>query len=150
MSRPDAYYSAGAGFSNLMLDEFSAWSRLLTNDEIAFLSTSAISNGLAGDFNHNGTVDGADYVVWRKGLGSTFTQNDYNTWRTNFGTTDGAGAESKPEGSSNLVPEPAGATACVSAVMALLMVRRSKIGRMSSRAAGPHHLHTPTTRTSAP
>lgn len=143
-------YSAGAGFSNLMLDEFSAWSRLLTNDEIAFLSSSAIAIGLAGDFNHNGIVDGADYVVWRKGLGSTFTQNDYNTWRTNFGATDGAGVESNPAALSSLVPEPASAIACVSAVLALLMVRRSKTGRMSSRAAGPHQLHAPTTITSAP
>ena len=28
--------------------------------------------GLAGDFNGNGVVDAADYVVWRKGLGTTF------------------------------------------------------------------------------
>jgi hypothetical protein len=57
---------------------------------------------LPGDFNHDGTVDAADYVVWRKGLGTTYTQNDFNTWRANFGRTDGAGsAESVPA-----VPEP--------------------------------------------
>ncbi|MEX0612224.1 MAG: autotransporter-associated beta strand repeat-containing protein, partial [Pirellulales bacterium] len=45
--------------------------------------------GLAGDFNSDGVVDAADYVVWRKGLGTTYTQNDYNAWRSNFGATEG-------------------------------------------------------------
>ncbi len=38
-----------------------------------------------GDFNNNGVVDAADYVVWREGLGTTYTQNDYNVWRSHFG-----------------------------------------------------------------
>ena len=33
-----------------------------------------------GDYNGNGTVDAADYVVWRKGLGTTHTQGDFNVW----------------------------------------------------------------------
>ena len=37
---------------------------------------------LPGDFNTDGKVDAADFVVWRKRLGST---DDYNVWRTNFG-----------------------------------------------------------------
>jgi hypothetical protein len=32
----------GGGYTNLMIDEFSAWNRLLTNDEIASLSVAAI------------------------------------------------------------------------------------------------------------
>jgi hypothetical protein len=47
---------------------------------------------LPGDFNHDGTVDAADYVVWRNGLGTTYTQNDYNVWRANFGQTATSGA----------------------------------------------------------
>jgi hypothetical protein len=55
-----------------------------------------------GDFNLDGTVDAADYVVWRNGLGSTYTQNDFNVWRANFGqNTD---AEALP--SQAAVPEP--------------------------------------------
>jgi hypothetical protein len=46
-------------------------------------------DALAGDFNNDGSVDAADYVVWRKNLGG---QDDYNLWRTNFGRTAGAGA----------------------------------------------------------
>jgi hypothetical protein len=57
---------------------------------------------IAGDFNEDGVVDAADYVVWRKGLGSTYTQNDFNVWRANFGqNTD---AEALP--SQAAVPEP--------------------------------------------
>lgn len=60
-----------------------------------------------GDFNHNGTVDAADYVVWRKGLGTTYTQNDYTIWRSNFGKTAGSAAGFAAGTSS--VPEPASA-----------------------------------------
>ena len=40
---------------------------------------------IPGDFNGNGVVDAADYVAWRKGLGTLYTQNDYNVWRAHFG-----------------------------------------------------------------
>jgi hypothetical protein len=62
---------------------------------------------LAGDYNRNGIVDAADYVVWRNGLGATYTQDDYNVWRSHFGQTagSGAGAGAAPVGAA--VPEPA-------------------------------------------
>jgi hypothetical protein len=49
---------------------------------------------IAGDFNNNGAVDAADYVVWREGLGAKYTQNDFDVWRTNFGKTVNAGSAS--------------------------------------------------------
>jgi hypothetical protein len=65
---------------------------------------------LPGDFNHDGAVDAADYVVWRKTDG---TQTGYNTWRANFGATFGvgSGAAGYPLGASAIpqypaVPEP--------------------------------------------
>ena len=59
-----------------------------------------------GDFNADGTVDAADYVVWRNGLGTTYTQNDFNVWRSHYGQT--SGGESAIESSSKAgVPEPA-------------------------------------------
>jgi hypothetical protein len=42
---------------------------------------------LAGDYNQDGTVDAADYVVWRKNDG---TQTGYDAWRADFGATAGA------------------------------------------------------------
>jgi hypothetical protein len=59
-----------------------------------------------GDYNQNGTVDAADYVVWRRNLGMAFqlpnevaettpgmvTDEDYAAWRTRFGGTSGNGS----------------------------------------------------------
>ena len=44
------------------------------------------------DFNDDGTVDAADYVVWRKNPGGIDTQNDYAVWRTHFGQAAGSGS----------------------------------------------------------
>jgi hypothetical protein len=68
--------------------------------------------GVLGDYNDDGVVDAADYVMWRKLNGtSTAMPNDpnplpidadqYTTWRSNFGRSAG-GAGGGP------VPEPLG------------------------------------------
>ena len=67
----------------------------------------ALSVTLVGDYNHNGAVDGADYIVWRKGLGTTYTQNDFNVWRANFGHTAGGSGAAFATSQSAAVPEPA-------------------------------------------
>jgi hypothetical protein len=62
-----------------------------------------------GDYNDDGTVDAADYVLWRNGgplqndptVG--VTPEDYTTWRTNFGRTGGSGSAVF----AAAVPEPA-------------------------------------------
>jgi hypothetical protein len=71
--------------------------------------------GVAGDYNENGVVDAADYVLWRKNVGpgslpneggispGTVDTADYDFWRSRFGATSGAGAGSVLAG----VPEPA-------------------------------------------
>jgi autotransporter-associated beta strand protein len=64
----------------------------------------SVSASLAGDFNGDGSVDMADYVVWRKGFGTTYTQEDYDDWRNNFGAQAGGGAL---DSASTAVPEPA-------------------------------------------
>jgi hypothetical protein len=56
---------------------------------------------LAGDFNRDGAVDLADYVVWRD---NNLSQQLYNTWRANFGQT--APAASAMTSSDAAVPEP--------------------------------------------
>ena len=62
---------------------------------------------LPGDYNGNGVVDSADYIVWRNGLGTTYTQNDYDVWRAHFGQTAGSGsALPSAEPLSATVPEP--------------------------------------------
>jgi hypothetical protein len=65
------------------------------------ISFEVVSGGLLGDYNDNGKVDAADYVVWRKGLGSIYAQSDYDVWRAHFGQTDGSAASQL-----SAVPEP--------------------------------------------
>lgn len=60
------------------------------------------SVGLAGDFNLDGVVDAADYTVWRDGLGTTYTQGDYDTWKNNYGAT----LASSSSATAASVPEP--------------------------------------------
>ena len=80
---------------------------------------------LLGDFNEDGTVDAADYVVWRKGLETTYTQSDYDTWRHNFGQTAGSGSVlPSAEPLSAAVPEPASALLLTLSVAALFRIRR--------------------------
>jgi hypothetical protein len=67
------------------------------------VATAMLPASLPGDFNLDGRVDAADYVVWRNGLGSIYTQNDYNVWRANFGRAFVGGAA---EPSQAAVPEP--------------------------------------------
>jgi hypothetical protein len=58
----------------------------------------------AGDYNNDGQVDAADYVVWRKGAGVSPTQDNYNLWRTNFGEPPGNGSGANANAT---IPEPA-------------------------------------------
>jgi PEP-CTERM motif-containing protein len=58
----------------------------------------------AGDFNTDGAVDAADYVVWRKTDG---TPASYYLWRSHFGLSPGSGSGSAgPSPSQTAVPEP--------------------------------------------
>ncbi len=59
--------------------------------------------GLAGDFNADDTVDQADYVFWRKRLGSAYTYADFVDWRRHFGETSGGSAGSVPEPNAALL-----------------------------------------------
>ncbi len=77
--------------------------RLSFTDGTSGIFTSIIGGSATGDFNHDGIVDAADYVVWRKGLGTTYTQNDYNVWRAHFGQTSGSGSSAIANAA---VPEP--------------------------------------------
>ncbi|MCI0332091.1 MAG: dockerin type I repeat-containing protein, partial [Planctomycetes bacterium] len=44
-----------------------------------------------GDLNDDGAIDAADYVMWRKGLGSISTPVPFADWRANFGQADSSG-----------------------------------------------------------
>ena len=70
-----------------------------------------------GDFNHDGIVNNADYVLWRNSAGQTganlaadangnfqIDDGDFNTWRAHFGEAVTASAAALASGAA--VPEP--------------------------------------------
>ena len=80
------------------------------------VATSTFATQLTGDYNQNGIVDAADYVVWRKHSGGgtslpnddtpSVGEDDFARWRANFGQTlSGNGAGSGLLAGST-VPEP--------------------------------------------
>lgn len=79
----------------------------------------------SGDYNHNGVVDGADYVVWRDTLGQAASpagsgadgdqsamidSGDYTYWRQRFGNTVPGAGSGSAQLSVRGVPEPASST----------------------------------------
>jgi hypothetical protein len=94
----------------------------ITLHEVIIREITAIA--LSGDYNNDQVVDAADYVVWRKHLGTNFNLNgngdesggsagivdaaDYAWWRQHFGNANlGAGSTSL-QGFGSAVPEPHG------------------------------------------
>ncbi|HEY3394943.1 MAG TPA: hypothetical protein VGK58_19720 [Lacipirellulaceae bacterium] len=78
-----------------------------------------LAGGLEGDFNSDGKVDAADYVVWRKTDGA---QPGYDMWRTNFGRTAGAGSSL----GGSAVPEPGTIGLGLLTLLALGRLRRAR------------------------
>lgn len=107
------------------------------------------SAALPGDYNNNGTVDAADYVVWRNTLGTTVTnysgadgdgsgvvdQGDYSVWRTHFGNSVSPAASQTLAISSSPKVELQQQVA-VPAVPALTSIRRART-RFSNHPAAP-------------
>jgi hypothetical protein len=97
---------------------------------------------LSADYNDNGLIDAADYVLWRNTSGQTgaglaadgngdgtVDQADYDLWRTNFGATAGAGAgltASAASAPSATVPEPSNCVV-LSTTIALLLRRKRRV-----------------------
>jgi hypothetical protein len=88
---------------------------------------------LFGDYNNNGRVDAADYVVWRERLGQNVTipndmspgnvsTGDYTLWRTSFGLT-GSGSAAALAG----VPEPGAFMLAIAGVSLILGARRRPV-----------------------
>ncbi|MEX2307915.1 MAG: hypothetical protein WD738_10005 [Pirellulales bacterium] len=97
-----------------------------------FRLISLASEGLPGDYNDDGKVDAADYVVWRKNHGTSNTlPNDphggtigtdqYNTWRANFGSMAGGASLSQAA-----VPEPASLTLLILVAAAACLKRQPR------------------------
>jgi hypothetical protein len=86
-------------------------------DPVLFMGIRSAS-AVAGDFNSDGTVSVADYVVWRNILNTVYTQSDYDVWRAQFGQTAGISATHAS------VPEPTSAALTFFA-LTLMLVRQA-------------------------
>jgi hypothetical protein len=99
-------YNLGQIFSGGMQDLVLQY--LLPNESVA--SIGRVLYGpipdatLIGDYNADGKVDAADYVVWRK-TGINGSQG-YTQWRSNFGAV-ASGAGAGGGAAATMVPEPA-------------------------------------------
>jgi hypothetical protein len=111
--------------------------RTLVGIDDTFFSLTYIP--IPGDYNHNGAVDAADYVVWRDSqLGSLVDANsgadgngngvidldDYNVWRAHFGQTSASGSSLVTNSGLATIPEPAGFVLLSLAVVSFLNLRR--------------------------
>jgi hypothetical protein len=82
---------------------------------------------LAGDFDLNDVVDASDFILWRRGLGTMYTEAQYNAWRANFGR---ARAGEGSAGSQSLgvgIPEPAGGILLLSAMLVVCCGRSLRL-----------------------
>jgi hypothetical protein len=83
---------------------------------------------ITGDFNNDGAVNTADYVVWRKGFGTIYGQFHYDVWLGGGKTAAGSLLV------VSVVPEPA-TIAMLRAAMLFVSLRRRSIRQMPARLA---------------
>ena len=86
------------------------------DDNQVILSAFQPVGTLPGDYNNNGVVDAADYILWRNGgplanevdTPGVVNAADYTAWRARFGNTSGSGAgvTGEPPVTTSAVPEP--------------------------------------------
>ncbi len=88
---------------------------MITLGELPILPWNQLAPALPGDYNDDGTVDAADFTVWRDSFGQTGTglaadgngngkidDGDYAVWKLYFGETSlsGVGGAQVPEPSA--------------------------------------------------
>jgi hypothetical protein len=83
----------------------------------------AIISGLPGDYNEDGTVNAADYAVWRDGGSPDDTIAGYNLWKANFGNSGGGAGASAAALDAVAAPEPSTVALAVFVAMACGLVR---------------------------
>jgi hypothetical protein len=106
--------TAGSPIQSFRFSAYGTGSSADGSKELFFDNLSITSPAVTGDYNKNGIVDAADYIVWRKTLGqsgsglaadgngnNSIDAADYTVWRTHFGSASAATV-----GMAINVPEP--------------------------------------------
>ncbi len=117
-----------SAFNNL--GQLVFWASFTDGSQGIFVSNTVAR--LSGDFNNDGSVDAADYVVWRK---NDRTQAGYDEWcahfgpRLDFGIGSGAisAANDSVERVSKSIPESASIAIVIPAGIVLLTMKRRRI-----------------------
>jgi hypothetical protein len=129
-------YVANSGFvagdpagSGQLLQVFSPGGNTVattTSGGVFSVQTGTTPAGVLGDYNNNGVVDAADYVVWRDNPASlqnegtspgVVDQEDYNFWRSRFGANAGSGAAAA-------VPEPTTLVLMIACLLAMCVIHQ--------------------------
>ncbi len=137
VSPPDFESPADADGNNIYVVTIEVSDGSLIASQTIQVSIIDVSENVAGDYNRNGVVDAADYVLWRKAEGTvvppssgadgngdgTVDANDYGVWRTNFGRTLPARSAAAASGAAAIdVPTPNGNQADVRPTVAAPVV----------------------------
>jgi phospholipase/lecithinase/hemolysin len=109
------------------------WDELHPTETVHAILAERVQMHLAtpGDFNRDNTTDAADYVAWRKRVGSVFTPPDLATWMASFGEAAGTGGPA----SGATVPEPSLGTWAAICVM-FALGSRSRYNKASRNFRG--------------
>jgi hypothetical protein len=108
---------------------------------VTFVAVVPDPTGPPGDYNGDGTVNAADYTVWRNNLGSATAlpnddsagvgPDDYDRWKSHFGESSGSGSGTTGPASAYVtVPEPAS----LGLLLASLAAATSQSHRRPTRA----------------
>jgi len=100
--------------------------------ELSTIADAQLIPVVPGDYNQNGTVDAADYVVWRKTFGQQeiglaadgdgnhqVDADDYGVWRSHFGENSSGATLA-----FDAIPEPA--TTCLALLASMIVVAFSR------------------------
>jgi hypothetical protein len=131
-SRPAGYDTDRDGMPNtwelqMGLDPNNAADRNGTSiSPSGYTNLEVFLNLIPGDFNADNSVDVADYVKWRKGLGTVYTQDDFAVLLANFGKS-----VANPSASGTLatgtIPEPATLALAILAAASAVIARRRRV-----------------------
>ncbi|MBN1851128.1 MAG: PEP-CTERM sorting domain-containing protein [Pirellulales bacterium] len=72
---------------------------------------------LEGDFDGDLDVDGADFLIWQQGFGTTYNAGDLAAWQSNFGTIQSSGPM------ATAIPEPSTLLLLMGAAIAVACAR---------------------------